>query len=478
MGSEKENVNESEKAAPETFADEATVNQTVQPNSSSVGNAPPATKESQSSIWRYFGPGFLVAAAFIGPGTVNTAIKAGGNYGFHLLWAIIFAAIATIIFQGMAARLGLVTKKGLAESLRDYFTNDQFKLAAIVLVFAAIIFGNTAYQAGNLTGAAKGLFHFLPVVPLQVWLLLSSGLAFALIWIGTLKLLKNILMALVVVMSLAFLVAAINSQPRFPDLMAGCFSFEVMDTAVFFAIIGTTVVPYNLFLHSSTIAEQNADVEVDLSEPANQSDAQSNDSSPSQGGSTYEPTQLDYAFAGTRMDNWIAVWIGAVVTGAIVVTAASDYAVNFDEAANSLTGLIGGFGKTLFFVGLFAAGLTSSITAPLAAGYVYAGCFGHPTKANDFKVRQVAGLVVIIGYLLAAGSNAFGFKPFALIFLAQVANGIILPVIAIFLLVVMNSKKLLGPYRNSWQQNLFGGLVVAFLVVLGLYRLGAQFGIF
>lgn len=447
------------------------------------------TGKSMSERFRFWGPGFLVAAAFIGPGTVATAIRAGGNYGFQLLWAVIFAGIATIVFQGMAVRLGLATGKGLAESLRDYFVERRWRQVMLGLVIAAIVFGNTAYQAGNLSGAAKGLEYFLPWFHPQIGLLACSGLAGYLIWTGTLRSLKIVLSSLVLVMSVTFVVAAIQSRPSFPELLSGCFSYEVFDISVVFALIGTTVVPYNLFLHSSSIAEQHGHLQAaaDLPGKNEASGASSREASTTaqsaetsnqpaeSANSAGWSTEFDEALAGTRLDTWVAVWIGAVVTGAIVVTAAGTSAVTFDEAADSLTGLIGSFGKVLFFVGLFAAGLTSAITAPLAAGYVYAGCFQHPSKADGPEVRRVAVTIVAVGYLVAA---IFGSSPDQVIFIAQIANGVILPLIAVFLILVMNSRELLGPYRNGWMQNVLGGLVVALIVILGLFKLGSRLGLF
>jgi manganese transport protein len=104
-----------------------------------------------------FGPGLLIMAAFIGPGTVTTASAAGANYGFALLWALLFSVVATIVLQEMAARLGLVTGKGLADALRTTFNNKVFANLSIVLVVLAIGFGNAAYESGNIAGSSLGL---------------------------------------------------------------------------------------------------------------------------------------------------------------------------------------------------------------------------------------------------------------------------------------------------------------------------------
>ncbi|MGB5953538.1 MAG: divalent metal cation transporter, partial [Ornithinimicrobium sp.] len=103
------------------------------------------------------GPGLLVAAAFIGPGTVTTASTAGADYGFALLWAIIFSVIAAMVLQEMCARLGVVSREGLGEALRTTFKNPLIKVLAIVLVIGAITVGTAAFEGGNLTGAALAL---------------------------------------------------------------------------------------------------------------------------------------------------------------------------------------------------------------------------------------------------------------------------------------------------------------------------------
>ena len=210
--------------APESEKDRPANDRSVEgnrPDADEIALENESSKSKELRWFQRFGPGFLVAAAFIGPGTVNTAIKAGGGYGFHLLWGVGFAVIATIVFQEMAARLGLVAKKGLAEALVDFFPNAGVRKAVVGVVFAAIIFGNAAYQAGNLAGASAGLNQLFPGNLFYLWLVVCSGGAWCLVWMGTFKLIKNLLMGLVLTMSLTFLFAAIASGPSMPDLFAG-----------------------------------------------------------------------------------------------------------------------------------------------------------------------------------------------------------------------------------------------------------------
>ena len=101
--------------------------------------------------------GYIIAAAFIGPGTVTTASLAGAQFGFHLVWALVFSVLATIVLQDMAVRLGFATGKGMSEALHHQFRLPWIKYPLVLLVVGAIGVGNAAYESGNLTGAALGL---------------------------------------------------------------------------------------------------------------------------------------------------------------------------------------------------------------------------------------------------------------------------------------------------------------------------------
>ena len=125
-------------------------------------------RRTSAKVPSRFGPGFLVAAAFMGPGTLTTASVAGAGFGTALLWAILFSIVATIVLQEMSARLGLVTRSGLGEVLRSTFSNRLLRLVTILLVVTAIAFGNAAFEMGNILGAAIGL---------QAWTGMSESLS-------------------------------------------------------------------------------------------------------------------------------------------------------------------------------------------------------------------------------------------------------------------------------------------------------------
>lgn len=382
--------------------------------------------------WR-FGPGLLVTAAFIGPGTVTTASQAGARFGFALLWTLILATLATIVLQEMAARLGLVTRRGLAEAIRQSIGSVWLRRLSLGLILTAIVLGNTAYQTGNLMGAGIGI-HALTGASVEagagiVGLVLAAVLAIG----SSTRKLRTMLVAIVLAMSLAFLATAVATRPSFGEILRGTTFWSLPAGAGWtaLALFGTTVVPYNLFLHAAAVQRH----------------------WPLDG-------NLGQQLRDARIDTVVAIALGGVVTAAIVATSAAAFQgngeapANIGEFASQLVPVLGTAGKTLFAIGLAAAGLTSAVTAPLAAGCTVAGVW---PGASQRATTVTAVAVALVGAGLAF---AFGKSPQATIVAAQAANGLLLPFVAVFLLGVMNRRKLLGEYRNGKLLNLAGGLVV------------------
>ena len=312
------------------------------------------------------GPGPLVAAAFIGPGTVTLCTIAGVNFGFALLWAMVLSVVATIVLQEMSARLGIISQQGLAETIRSEIKTPLFKLLAILLILSAIVIGNAAYEAGNISGGVLGLEAIFGEKYLMIgsfslnYFSLSIGLvAFILLYIGNYKVLERALVSLVILMSLAFLITAIMTKPSLSEVFKG-FVPHFPDNSILtiVGIIGTTVVPYNLFLHASLVKEK-----------------------------WNGKNDLKYA----RKDTLIAIILGGIVSMSIIISAAAIQTQEVSNAADLAKGLeplFGGFSKYFLAIGLFAAGITSAITAPLAAAYVACGCLGWPSSMKTKNSEQ------------------------------------------------------------------------------------------
>ncbi|HMQ49504.1 MAG TPA: Nramp family divalent metal transporter [Saprospiraceae bacterium] len=384
------------------------------------------------------GPGAMVAAAFIGPGTVTTATIAGASYGFSLLWTILFSVIATFVLQDMSLRLGVVGRTGLGEAIRQKAKTPFWKTLAAVLVIGAILIGNAAYEAGNISGAVLG-FPMPNNFGINPLIFLIGGTAFALLYSGKYQLLERTLVALVALMGFVFLLCALLLQPDWGAVISGLFVPLIPENALLsiLGLIGTTVVPYNLFLHASTARKK-----------------------------WENPEQ----YPSARWEALIAISLGGMITMAIIICAAAAFegrGKTLGSAADlavQLQPLLGQWAGPFMAMGFLAAGLSSAITAPLAAAYATAEILGRASILKGLFMRSVMLFILGVGLLF----SSLGFKPVAVILFAQVANGLLLPVVALFLLWVMNDKAILGAHVNKRRSNLAGGLVIVVALALGV----------
>ncbi|WP_339685528.1 Nramp family divalent metal transporter [uncultured Nonlabens sp.] len=384
------------------------------------------------NLFKNIGPATLIAAAFVGPGTVTVCTLAGANYGYSLLWALLLSIFATIILQEMAARLGLITGKGLPEILRSAISNKIIRVTLIVLVLAAIAVGNTAYEAGNLSGGVLGLQTIFGAQ--WYFPLLLGAIAFALLFYGNYKVLEKVLISLVVIMGASFIATAIAIGPDFKEVFQGLFTPQINSDNILtiVGLIGTTVVPYNLFLHASLVSEK-WNMPSDLS--------------------------------AVRKDTVISVVLGGLVSMAIIIAATALQGTEVAGGAalaSALEPVYGSWATYVFSVGILAAGITSAITAPLAAAYVVKGCLGWKGNMKSWSFRGVWIFILVIGVLF----SSIGLKPLDIITFAQIANGLLLPIIAILLLWLVN-QKLLGPFQNKLWQNIMAVIVILIAVILG-----------
>ncbi len=393
--------------------------------------------------FRNIGPGTLIAAAFIGPGTVTLCTLAGVNFGFNLLWAMVLSILATIVLQEMAARLGIVSQKGLSEVIRNEIQNTILRKLFIGLILIAVVIGNSLYEAGNISGGILGLETILGSYRISILntsvnlLSFSIGIiAFVLLYIGNYKFLERVLITLVLIMSISFLITAIVTKPSVSEILRGIFVPKSPKGSLLtiIGLIGTTVVPYNLFLHASLVKEK-------WKTPADLSSA--------------------------RKDTIISILLGGLVSVAIIISAAAIPSKNIANAADLAQGLAplyGDLAKYFLGLGLFAAGITSAITAPLAAAYVAKGCLGWNGGLKSIKFRFVWGLILGLGVLF----SSFEIKPIQIIKIAQIANGLLLPLIAGVLLWVVNQEKIIGKYKNTKLQNFIGLCILTFSIFLGI----------
>lgn len=376
----------------------------------------------------------VLAAAFIGPGTVTTCASAGAAHGYLLLWALTFSTVATLVLQEAAARLTVVSGRNLGEALRETYRVGASGLLVLLLVVGAIILGSAAYEAGNILGAVEGSRLSTGLHPSLLALIWGLG-AGALLWVGTPRMVAVLLSLTVAVMGIAFLATAVLLGPELGAVVAGAFIPRAPEGSglLVLGLVGTTVVPYNLFLGS---------------------------------GIAHGQTLPELRFGIS-----VAVVLGGLISMGVLVVGAAllGSPFGFEALAGLLSERLGGWAGGLFSWGLFAAGFSSATTAPLAAAITARGLFQEGEEdarwgSRSWRFRAVWMFVLAFGL----GFGVAGVRPIPVILLAQAFNGVLLPLVAVFLLIVVNDRRLMGERGlNGAVSNAFMAVVVLVALVLG-----------
>ncbi|GAB3338704.1 Nramp family divalent metal transporter [Larkinella ripae] len=350
---------------------------------------------------------------------------AGAQYGLSLLWVLTFATLGTVWLQEAASRITIATGRDLGQTIA--LTNRQRGNKTVpLLLFLAVFLGCAAYQAGNMLGAVSGLV--LLTGWSAKWLTLGIGLlCLVLLAIGSTQWIANFLGIIVFVMGGAFAYVAFGASPPTVDVLKALVipSYPAGSLLLINSLIGTTIVPYNLFFGSGITQGQT------LSE--------------------------------MRLGLWIAVLLGGLISVVLLIAGLLvTGGFSFVNMAQVLSNRVGAWGGVLFAVGLFAAGFASSLTAPLAAAVTARSLLGW--SAHSWKYRLILVLVIAVG--LAFGLSDY--NPVTIIVVVQALNGVLLPVVAVFLFLAVNDRNLIPEaFRNSVWQNLAMLLVVAVSLLFG-----------
>ena len=394
------------------------------------------------------GPGLIITSAFIGPGTVTLCSLSGIEFGYSLIWCVIFSILATCYLQELSSRLGIISRKGLGDMLKEN-KNQLIKNSSYLLIVLSLFIGNTAYESGNISGTVMGLETFLgsgiidnSSASVNIYPILIGIILVGIILVGSYNIFEKLLIGLVFIMSITFIITAILSKPSLGDLISGL-KPSVNETNYLYVIglIGTTVVPYNLFLHSYLAKQKWKKIE-------------------------------DYKLS--IPDTIISILIGGIISISIIITAASNnHLINGSsiksaiDLGGQLTPYLGDFSKYFISIGLFSAGITSSITAPIATSYALSGIFNYKAEWKDKNFKTVAIVIILFGVLF----SSINYNPIIIIKLAQFINGLFLPLISVFLLWAINQKEIMGNYVNSISYNLLGIIIIMVSILIGLKSL-------
>ena len=391
-------------------------------------------------VIKALGPGMIITASFIGPGTVTAMTRAGAGFGYSLIWAVLFSIIATIILQEMIIRLALVTRQGLGEAISNLFAGGIGKFLTVWISMVAVAVGCAAYISGDLLGTSLGLSH-LTGIPTHFIAPVVGIIIFLIGILGNYKLIEKLLIFLMLIMGITFITTMFVVDPNWGEIFGGAFVPSIPDGSIItvIALIGTTVVPYNFFLHASAVHERfNGMRDLNLA----------------------------------RWDTVISITVGGIISAAILISAATliygQEVTNVVQLAAPLEVILGEFWAPIFIsIGLFAAGFSSAVASPLGAAATVSSFFQWEGGMKNKKFKTVFGVVILIGVV----TSAIGFEPLEVILIAQALNGIILPIIAVLIFVIINKRGLMGKQVNTWKHNILSGIVVLIVSFLGIYSL-------
>jgi manganese transport protein len=387
----------------------------------------------------------VIAAAFIGPGTVTTAASAGARFQLTLLWALLFSTVACVVLQEASARITVVSGSNLGQALVRQYPVRAVR-AIPLLVMATIVLGCAAYEAGNILGAVAGL-DLVTGVPSRAATVVVGAFAFTILWLGSTRVVVSLLGLIVAVLGVSFLSAAVALGPPAGELLSGSVVPMLPDGSglLVLALIGTTIVPYNLFLGSGLAHAQ--------------------------------------SLGEMRFGLAVAVILGGIISmGILVVGTAIDGAFSYGTLAAALSVRLGDGATWLLGIGLFAAGASSAITAPLAAAITARSVLGGAAPAawheRSGRYRAVWAGVLLVGIAFGVAEV----QPIPAIIAAQALNGVVLPFVAVFLFIAVNDRALMGEAElNRGAKNAVMALVVFITLVLGVTSVmraaGAAFGI-
>ena len=407
------------------------------------------------SRWR----GFFIFLAVVGPGIITSNVDndaggittysmAGAHFGYSLIWTLIPITLALIIIQEMSARMGVVTGKGLSDLIREHF---GVKITFYLLL--GLIFTNF----GNTIAEFAGIAASLEIFSISKYLSVPAG-AF-LVWLlavkGTYKSVEKIFLVACLFYG-TYIISGFLARPDWNavklNVLSPEFKFSAGSFGMLIGLIGTTIAPWMQFYLQSAVVEKNIKVE-------------------------------DYKHC--RADVIIGSFVVSIVAFFIIVACASTLfkaGIRIEtakDAALSLAPLAGKYCSALFAFGLLNASLFAASILPLSTAYVVCEGMGWEEGVNKkfSEAPQFYGLYSLLIFLGAGVVLWPGLPLIPIMFISQVINGVVLPVILIFILILINNKKIMGNYTNKMTFNILAWLVVAILIILTILLLASMLGI-
>lgn len=367
----------------------------------------------------------VISAAFIGPGTITTAVSAGSKYGLSLLWTIVFSSIACLILQEIAARITIASGNNLGQILTRKFGTRKGSFLKF-FIGGSVILGCAAYEAGNILGAVSGM-NLLTGVDAKILTLLLVLIAASILWFGKHQLISRVMFFFVVLMGMAFIALALSQDFTVGTILSNAWKPTIPSGAelITLGLVGTTIVPYNLFIGSGISRGQ----------------------------------EISFMRIGLS----VSVIFGGLITAAILIagTSVGDFS-SFENLAAVFQNNIGRMGALALACGLFAAGFSSTITAPFATSIIGETVFDVHGKK---KLALLWGAVLLVGFVFGMS----GIKPIPVILFVQALNGFILPLLVYYLIVIVNSAEIIPKkFRHHTSYNVVLLVILGSVLMMGL----------
>ena len=385
-----------------------------------------ATKEHHPKLtaidfFKYIGPGLLVTVGFIDPGNWASNIAAGSSYGYLLLWMVTLSTVMLIVLQHNAAHLGIVTGKCLSEAATE---NIRPWLSRAILITAVLAAVSTA--TAELLGGAIAL-NMLFKLPLKLGTLLVLAVVLFLQFTNSYRKIEKVIIGFVSIIGLSFLFEICIVHISWSEALAGWVTpkFPPNSMPIIMSVLGAVVMPHNLFLHSEVIQSRQWNLEDE----------------------SVIHRQLKYEFG----DTLLSMIIGWAINSAMILMAAATFFVNnaavtdLSQAGAMLKPLLGNAASVVFAVALLFAGISSSITAGMAGGSIYAGMFKEPYDIADSHTKTG----VLITMVPAALIIFFIASPFQGLIYSQMILSIQLPITIFTQLYLTSSRRVMGKWANS-----------------------------
>ena len=395
------------------------------------------TKKPRSRVWlllAVIGPGVIAASAGNDSGGISTYSQAGARYGYSMLWMMLLMTFSLVIVQEMAGRMGAVTGKGFAALIRERFGVRPTFFAMLMLLAS-----NAATSVAEFAGIAAAMELFgvskyisVPVAAVVVWLLVVRG---------SFHNVEKVLLGLSLVF-VSYVITAFAAKPDWFVVGKALVTPTVhMDPGFFalaVALTGTTVAPWMQFFVQSNIVDKGTSVKE------------------------WALAKWD-VIAGAVAANFVAIFI--IVTTATVLNPnpAMRNITQASQAAVALTPLVGKYATILFAIGLLAASVLAACVLPLTAGYSICEAFGWEAGV-DRKFSEAPMFIGIYTFVIVVGAALIllpGINLISVMILSQVINGMMLPFLLIFMMVIVNDRRIMGAHTNGRIFNVIAWLTIA-----------------